>query len=92
MGLKWGGLDMGQWFLKVITASLKRLGVETIDLWYAHYLDPITPVEETVGAMAEGVQDGKVRYLGLSNVTADEVQRAHAIHPISAVQYEYSLW
>ena len=77
---------------KALDASLKRLGVETIDLWYAHYLDPNTPVEETVGAMAEAVQQGKVRYLGLSNVTADEVRRAHAIHPISAVQFEYSLW
>ena len=77
---------------KALDASLKRLGVETIDLWYAHYLDPQTPVEETVGEMAEAVQAGKVRHLGLSNVTADEVRRAHAIHPISAVQYEYSLW
>ena len=77
---------------KALNASLTRLGVETIDLWYAHFLDPKTPVEETVGAMAEAVQEGKVRYLGLSNVTADEVRRAHAIHPISAVQYEYSLW
>lgn len=77
---------------KALNASLKRLGVETIDLWYAHYLDPNTPVEETVGAMAEAVQEGKVRYLGLSNVTADQVRRAHAIYPISAVQYEYSLW
>ena len=77
---------------KALDASLKRLGVETIDLWYAHYLDPQTPVEETVGAMAEAVQGGKVRHLGLSNVTADEVRRAHAIHPIAAVQYEYSLW
>ena len=77
---------------KALNASLKRLGVETIDLWYAHFLDPKTPVEETVGAMAEAVQEGKVLYLGLSNVTADEVRRAHAIYPISAVQYEYSLW
>jgi aryl-alcohol dehydrogenase-like predicted oxidoreductase len=77
---------------KALDASLKRLDIETIDLWYAHYLDPETPVEETIGAMAEAVQKGKVRYLGLSNVTADEVRRAHAIHPISAVQYEYSLW
>lgn len=77
---------------KALNKSLKRLGVETIDLWYAHYLDPNTPVEETVGAMAEAVQEGKVQYLGLSNVTADQVRRAHAIYPISAVQYEYSLW
>lgn len=77
---------------RALEASLKRLGVETIDLWYAHYLDPAIPVEETVGAMADAVKQGKVRYLGLSNVSADEVRRAHAVHPISAVQYEYSLW
>lgn len=77
---------------RALEASLKRLGVDTIDLWYAHYLDPATPVEETVGAMAEAVKQGKVRYLGLSNVNADEVRRADAVHPISAVQYEYSLW
>jgi len=72
--------------------SLKRLAVDVIDLWYAHYADPATPIEETVGAMADAVRGGKVRYLGLSNVTADELRRAHAIHPITAVQYEYSLW
>jgi aryl-alcohol dehydrogenase-like predicted oxidoreductase len=77
---------------KALNASLKRLGIETIDLWYAHYLDPQTPVEETVEAMANAVKEGKVRYIGLSNVTADEVRRANKIHPISAVQYEYSLW
>ena len=77
---------------RALEASLKRLGVDTVDLWYAHYLDPATPVEETVGAMAEAVKQGKVRYLGLSNASADEVRRAHAVHPISAVQYEYSLW
>jgi len=77
---------------KALDANLKRLGVGVIDLWYAHYLDPGMPLEETVGAMAEAVRAGKVRYLGLSNVTAAQVQRAHRIHPISAVQYEYSLW
>jgi len=77
---------------KAIAASLKRLGVEFIDLWYAHYADPQTPIEETVGAMADEVRSGKVRYLGLSNVTAEQVRRAHAVHPITAVQYEYSLW
>lgn len=77
---------------KALDASLKRLEVNEIDLWYAHYIDPDTPIEETVGAMAEQVQAGKVRYLGLSNVTAEQVRRAHAIHPINAVQYEYSLW
>ncbi|MEJ2688997.1 MAG: aldo/keto reductase [Deltaproteobacteria bacterium] len=77
---------------KALVNSLKRLGVDVIDLWYAHYADPATPIEETVGAMAEAVRIGNVRYLGLSNVTADEVRRAHAVHPITAVQYEYSLW
>lgn len=77
---------------KSLDASLKRLGVDAIDLWYVHHIDPSTPLEETVGAMAEAVRAGKVRYLGLSNVTPDEVQRAHAVHPITAVQYEYSLW
>lgn len=77
---------------KALAASLKRLGVEFIDLWYVHYADPQTPIEETVGAMADEVRSGKVRYLGLSNVTAEQVRRAHAVHPITAVQYEYSLW
>jgi len=77
---------------KALEASLKRLECETIDLWYAHFPDPATPIEETVGAMAEAVRAGKVRYLGLSNVSADQVRRAHAVHPISAVQFEYSLW
>lgn len=77
---------------KTLTASLKRLSVDTIDLWYAHYADPATPIEETVGAMAEAVLAGKVRYLGLSNVTAEQIRRAHKVHPIAAVQYEYSLW
>ncbi len=72
--------------------SLERLGSSHIDLWYAHYPDPATPIEETVGAMAEAVQEGKVRFLGLSNVTADQVRRAHSVHPIAAVQFEYSLW
>ncbi len=73
---------------RALDASLKRMGVDVIDLWYAHYPDPATPIEETVGAMAEGVRSGKVRYLGLSNVTAELVRRAHKIHPISAVQFE----
>ena len=77
---------------KSLDASLARLGVDVIDLWYAHYPDPATPIEETVAAMAEAVTAGKVRYLGLSNVSADQVRRAHAVHPIAAVQYEYSLW
>jgi aryl-alcohol dehydrogenase-like predicted oxidoreductase len=77
---------------KALEGSLNRLGVETIDLWYAHYPDPAVPIEETVGAMAEAVKAGQVRHLGLSNVTPEQVRRAHAVHPIAAVQYEYSLW
>ena len=77
---------------RALDASLERLGVEAVDLWYAHYADPGTPIEETVGAMADEVRRGRVRFLGLSNVTASEVRRAHAVHPIAAVQYEYSLW
>ncbi len=66
--------------------------VEAIDLWYLHYPDPATPIEETLGAMAEGVRAGKARWLGLSNVTVEQVKRAHAVHPVVAVQSEYSLW
>jgi len=77
---------------KALDASLERLGTDVIDLYYAHFPDPATPIEETVAAMAEAVRAGKVRYLGLCNVTADEVRRAHSVHPITAVQYEYSLW
>ena len=73
-------------------ASLERLGMETIDLYYQHRVDPATPIEETVGAMAELVEAGKVRYLGLSEAGAETIRRAHAVHPISALQYEYSLW
>jgi aryl-alcohol dehydrogenase-like predicted oxidoreductase len=73
-------------------ASLGRLGVEHIDLYYQHRVDPNTPIEETVGAMAELVQEGKVRYLGLSEASAATIRRAHAVHPITAVQSEYSLW
>jgi aryl-alcohol dehydrogenase-like predicted oxidoreductase len=73
-------------------ASLQRLGIETIDLYYQHRVDPQTPIEETVGAMAELVHAGKVRYLGLSEASPDTIRRAHAIHPISALQTEYSLW
>jgi aryl-alcohol dehydrogenase-like predicted oxidoreductase len=73
-------------------ASLKRLGVDHIDLYYQHRVDPQTPIEETVGAMAELVKQGKVRYLGLSEAAAATVRRAHQVHPISALQSEYSLW
>jgi len=77
---------------RTLDASLSRLGVDALDLWYLHYPDPATPIEDTVGAMASAVRAGKVRYIGLSNVTAEQVRRAHAVHPIAAVQYEYSLW
>jgi aryl-alcohol dehydrogenase-like predicted oxidoreductase len=73
-------------------ASLKRLGIDTIDLYYYHRVDPKTPIEETVGAMAELVKEGKVRYLGLSEVMGETVKRANAVHPITAVQSEYSIW
>jgi len=73
-------------------ASLQRLGVDVIDLYYQHRVDPEVPIEETVGAMGELVDAGKVRYLGLSEVSAQTLRRAHAIRPISAVQTEYSLW
>src|SRR5438445_3458140 len=73
-------------------ASLHRLGVDCIDLYYQHRVDPETPIEETVGAMAELVHAGKVRYLGLSEAGADTIRRAHSVHPITAVQSEYSLW
>jgi aryl-alcohol dehydrogenase-like predicted oxidoreductase len=72
--------------------SLKRLGVEQIDLYYLHRLDTKVPVEDTVGAMADLVKEGKVRYLGLSEVSAATLERAHAVHPITAVQSEFSLW
>ncbi|MGZ6212716.1 MAG: aldo/keto reductase [Candidatus Binataceae bacterium] len=73
-------------------ASLKRLGVDHIDLYYQHRVDKNVPIEETVGAMADLVRQGKVRYLGLSEASAKTVRRAHAVHPISALQSEYSLW
>jgi aryl-alcohol dehydrogenase-like predicted oxidoreductase len=73
-------------------ASLKRLGVEVIDLYYLHRVDPSTPIEETVGTMARLVEQGKVRYLGLSEAAPKTIQRACKIHPISALQTEYSLW
>ena len=73
-------------------ASLKRLGVDTIDLYYQHRVDRSVPIEETVGAMAELVRGGKVRYLGLSEASPATIRRAHQVHPISALQTEYSLW
>ena len=73
-------------------ASLQRLGVDHIDLYYQHRVDPNTPVEDTVGAMAELVKEGKIRHIGLSEASAQTIRRAHAVHPITAVQTEYSLW
>jgi aryl-alcohol dehydrogenase-like predicted oxidoreductase len=73
-------------------ASLQRLGTDVIDLYYQHRVDKSVPIEETVGAMAELVEQGKVRYLGLSEASPDTIRRAHAVHPISALQTEYSLW
>jgi aryl-alcohol dehydrogenase-like predicted oxidoreductase len=72
--------------------SLRRLGVDVIDLYYLHRKDPAVPIEDTVGAMKELYEEGKVRFLGLSEVGADTIRRAHKVHPISAVQSEYSLW
>jgi aryl-alcohol dehydrogenase-like predicted oxidoreductase len=73
-------------------ASLKRLGVDTIDLYYQHRVDPQTPIEDTVGAMADLVSAGKVRYLGLSEASPETIRKAHKVHPIAALQTEYSLW
>jgi len=73
-------------------ASLKRLGVDHIDLYYQHRVDPNTPIEETVGAMSELVRAGKVKYLGLSEAASETIRRAHEVHPITALQTEYSLW
>jgi len=77
---------------EAIDGTLKRLGVETLDLYYQHRIDPEVAIEETVGAMAELVKQGKVRYLGLSEASAATLERAHKVHPISALQSEYSLW
>src|SRR5215475_5202060 len=73
-------------------ASLKQLGVDTIDLYYLHRIDPDVPIEDTVGAMAELVREGKVRFLGLSEAGPDNIRRAHRTHPIATLQSEYSLW
>src|ERR1039457_6837297 len=81
-----------EYVLQACDASLRRLAVEHIDLYYQHRVDPDVPIEETVGAMAELVDAGKVRFLGLSEAGAETIRRAHAVHPISALQSEYSLW
>ncbi|HEX9514170.1 MAG TPA: aldo/keto reductase [Puia sp.] len=79
------------WIKEAVELSLKRLKIDTIDLYYAHRIDPNVPVEETVGAMAQLVKEGKVRYLGLSEASAASIRKAHAVHPIAALQSEYSL-
>jgi len=94
--------DDGQWtggyngrpayVRKAIERSLRNLGTDYVDLYYLHRVDPATPIEETVGAMSRLVEEGKVRYLGLSEVPADVLRRAHAVHPISALESEYSLF
>jgi aryl-alcohol dehydrogenase-like predicted oxidoreductase len=89
----WRGIKGSAEYVKAsCEASLKRLGTDYIDLYYQHRVDPGTPIEETVGAMAELVKAGKVRYIGLSEADAQTIARAHAVHPISALQTEYSLW
>ncbi len=89
----WQGIKGNADYVKACCdASLKRLGTDHIDLYYQHRVDEKTPIEETVGAMAELVKAGKVRYLGLSEADPETIARAHAVHPISALQTEYSLW
>jgi len=90
-----GGMALNsrpEYLRKACDASLQRLGTDVIDLYYQHRVDPQVPIEETVGAMAELVAAGKVRYLGLSEASADEIRRASAVAPITALQTEYSLW
>ena len=92
-GGKWGPVNgRPEYVREACEASLVRLGVEVIDLYYQHRVDPSVPMEDTVGAMAELVRQGKVRFLGLSEAAPATIRRAHAIHPITALQTEYSLW
>lgn len=87
------GVDGGPAYVrKAVEGSLRRLGIETIDLYYQHRVDPRTPIEETVGAMARLVEEGKVRFLGLSEAAPATLERAAKVHPIAALQTEYSLW
>src|SRR6187401_1590377 len=81
-----------EYIRRACDASLQRLGIDHIDLYYQHRVDPKTPIEETVGALAELVGAGKVRHIGLSEAAPETIRRAHAVHPISALQTEYSLW
>ncbi len=90
---RWGPVNgRPEYVRQACEASLKRLGVEVIDLYYQHRVDPSVPIEDTVGAMADLVRRGKVRYLGLSEAAPGTIKRAHAVHPITALQTEYSLW
>ncbi|MEU4740266.1 aldo/keto reductase [Actinosynnema sp. NPDC023658] len=94
------GLPRSQWGLRgdpeyvrqAAEASLRRLGTDHVDLYYQHRVDPTVPIEDTVGAMAELVEQGKVRHIGLSEAGAETIRRAHAVHPVAAVQTEWSLW
>src|SRR6201992_2058580 len=81
-----------EYVMQACEASLQRLGVDVIDLYYQHRVDPSVPIEDTVGAMAKLVQQGKVRHLGLSEASPATLRRAHTVHPITALQTEYSLW
>jgi aryl-alcohol dehydrogenase-like predicted oxidoreductase len=89
---RWSLSGKPEYVRQACDASLKRLGVDHIDLYYQHRVDPQTPIEETVGAMAELVKAGKVKYLGLSEASPATIRRAHKVHPITALQTEYSLW
>jgi aryl-alcohol dehydrogenase-like predicted oxidoreductase len=89
---RWSVSGKPEYVHQACDASLSRLGIQEIDLYYQHRVDPAVPIEETVGAMAELVKSGKVRYLGLSEASAETIRRAHKVHPITAVQTEYSLW
>jgi aryl-alcohol dehydrogenase-like predicted oxidoreductase len=87
------GIEGGAEYVRsACEGSLARLGTDHVDLYYQHRVDPDTPIEETVGAMAELVEAGKVRHIGLSEAGAETIRRAHAVHPVTAVQWEYSLW
>jgi aryl-alcohol dehydrogenase-like predicted oxidoreductase len=88
----WGFCGQPEYVKNACNASLARLGVDSIDLYYQHRVDRTVAIEETVGAMAELVKEGKVRYLGLSEASARTIERAHRVHPITALQIEYSLW
>lgn len=90
--LTWGFNGKPEYVKKAIDRSLKNLGTDYIDLYYLHRMDPNTPIEETVGAMADLIKSGKVKYIGLSEVSAETIRKAHKVHPITAIQTEYSLF